>query len=944
MYTFIIIVLIGTAFLVFIRGLRSGKFKTQITGVLLGFATVVFFWFLHFWGEMLWFRSLGYNDRFWTAILVQILFTAATAIFCWLLLSILMYFIPPVKKNLKTGLKTTGVLIGAIWGFQKWELFYKFWNAAATDLHDPIFQKETGFYLFTLPFYESIYSLLLILSLIVLAVLFFSTYIRIENENVSLSRINNTGEEQSGLVKAIYASAGFFILVLGFGFYLDRYELMYSELGVVTGPGWTDDIIRIPGYGILLFICFILAAVVLLRPLRRWFQAVLQKAGISSARRQPYTLVSAGGLIFIIWFITLVIVPGLFQWLQVEPNEITFEKPYIENNIRFTQYGFGLNDVEEEYYPASEDFTAEMVEKNQNIFSNIRLWDWRALDSVYEQFQEIRLYYEFADVDIDRYTFNNQYRQVMISAREMKLSNLPRQSRTFVNERFKYTHGYGITLTTVNEFTPEGLPHLLIKDIPPKSEYSELQVKRPQIYYGQLTNTPVITNTDEDELDYPSGEENIYTNYSGKGGVQLTNIWRTFLFGWKFDGTRLFLSNYPHSESRIMFHRNIKKRVEKLVPFLKFDDDPYITLVDGKLYWILDCYTTSGYFPYSEPFTSNEYIEYAESDGRRTMLVSTANHLNGINYIRNSVKAVVDAYNGSVDFYIFEPDDPVIQVWNKIFPDLFKEKEDMPEDIVRHMRYPSDILLVQGLVYAKYHMNDPTVFYNQEDLWIRATEKYYGSIVPVEPYYIMWELPESDNPEFVLILPFTPKNRQVLIGWIAGMCDKDNYGRLLTYKFPKEKRVLGTQQVETKIDQDSYLSGQLTLWDQRGSDVIRGNVLAIPFENTIIYVEPIYLQAETAAYPELRLVAIMHNDNFSYAETFDEALKGLLEKSEGEKIETGMKQERRYSVNELIKGSNEAFENYIKFIGEKKFDDASQSLKTLQEKLQQLMKNVENDN
>lgn len=635
----------------------------------------------------------------------------------------------------------------------------------------------------------------------------------------------------------------------------------------------------------------------------------------------------------------MTVVPRAFQWLRVEPNEITFEKPYIANNIEFTRHGFGLSDIQERQFPMSETFNEELVQRNQNIFSNIRLWDWRALDSVFKQFQEIRLYYEFLDVDIDRYTFNDQYRQVMVSAREMELNNLAEQSQTFVNRRFKYTHGYGITMNNVSEFTPQGLPDLLIKDIPPKSRYPELEVDRPEIYYGELTDTHVVVNTEAKEFDYPKGEQNAYIQYSGTGGVQLSNLWRKFLYGWKFDGTKFLLSSYPTSESRIMFHRQIKNRINNLAPFLRYSDDPYVVLVDGQLYWIIDAYTTSDSYPYSENFSTKAQAARQNRRGQQLFLPQKTSYIADDNYVRNSVKVVVNAFSGSVDFYIYEQDDPIIQVWDQIFPELFKPKQEMPKKLQNHVRYPSDYLLLQGMVNSKYHMTDPAVFYNQEDLWVRATEKYHNRVQPVEPYYVMWEKPGSDEPEFVLILPYTPKNRQVLIGWIAGMCDGKNYGRLLSYKFPKDKRVLGPQQVETKIDQDSYLSGQLTLWDQRGSNVIRGNVLAIPIEDTLLYVEPIYLQAETAAYPELRLVVTMHEDNMSYAESFDKALKGLYKEKEakpklGEKP-AGPKVKK--TLEELIKKANQAFKDYLRLQHEMKFDQASKELDKLHRTLQQLM-------
>ncbi len=485
----------------------------------------------------------------------------------------------------------------------------------------------------------------------------------------------------------------------------------------------------------------------------------------------------------------------------------------------------------------------------------------------------------------------------------------------------------------------------LIKDIPTVSEDSSLNVTQPRIYYGELTNTPAVVNTKQKEFDYPNGNENVYTRYNGKGGVMINSLWRKFLFSWKYDGTQLLFSDYPTDNSRIMFHRQIEERVKLLAPFLKFDNNPYIVLDNGKLYWIIDAYTTSDYYPYSEPFSSDEAIGYKEGNNERSLSASVSEIFNGANYIRNSVKVVVNAFDGSVDFYIIDKNDPIIKVWSKIYPGLLKPISEMTKGLISHIRYPQDMLLTQGLVYEKYHMTDPTVFYNQEDLWVRATEKYYNNIQPVEPYYIVWQLPGSDKPRFSLILPFTPKNRQVLIGWIAGMCDPDNYGKLITYQFPKGKMITGPQQVETKIDQDSFLSGQLTLWDQRGSNVIRGNVLAIPVANTLFYVEPIYLQAETAAYPELRLVVVMHGDDMSYADSFDKALAKFFNTS----IASSNEVSRQASTNQnntpykgLIRQANEAFNNYLKYSGQKKFPDAAKELEKLQEALNKLASDTSN--
>ncbi len=583
-----------------------------------------------------------------------------------------------------------------------------------------------------------------------------------------------------------------------------------------------------------------------------------------------------------------------------------------------------------------------MVADSEHVLSEARLWDMRALDAVYRQFQEMRLYYAFHDVDVDRYWIGDRYRQVMVSARELAQENLPAQSQTFVNLRFKYTHGYGLTLAAVRDFTPDGLPHLLVKDIPPRAEAESLAVVRPQIYYGELTGDPVVANSREAEFDHPSGDENVTIRYSGSGGVPLRNLWRKFVFGWMFDGTSFLLSVYPTPETRFLFHRQIEDRVATIAPFLTLDPDPYIVLVDGRLYWILDAYTTSRYYPYSEPFSSREVIEYGDAAARSRLSGTVVPGLDGVNYARNSVKAVVDAFDGTVRLYVFDPSDPIVRVWRRIYPDLFHDRADMPEALRAHVRYPAGFLLAQGLVYAKYHMSDPEVFYNQEDLWVRATEKYYDQVQPVEPYYVMWALPGSSRAEFVLILPFTPKNRQVLIGWIAGLCDGDNYGRFLAYKFPKERRVLGPQQVETKIDQDRFLSGQLTLWDQRGSKVIRGNVLAIPIEDTLLYVEPIYLQADTAAYPELRLVVVMHGDNMSYAENFEDALRGLFDAEEDLPSAVGP-YNATSSVADLAGRANDLFDTYARLQGEARFEEAGRVLDELRMLMSELAVRAKDD-
>jgi uncharacterized membrane protein (UPF0182 family) len=938
MYAAVLLGLLGISFILYLRGLRARKKLTMLAGALLALLSLGFFWFMGFLGEELWFNALGYGSRFWLEIGYSSIFAIVGAALAFGGVYVLTVSLPRPARSIRWIAVAIGTLFGALWGYSNWDIIVMFWNQVPTSLNDPIFGKSVGFYLFTLPFLDICSTLLFIISFLGIAASFVQAYVHLDRQGIALYSSPGTSELTRQPPTSLYVNASVFLLVLAYGKLLDRYHLMYSRGGVVFGPGWTDTHILIPAYNTIIVVMIITSIAILIPALRRRYRNLFLRFRVARTGSPTFILASIGGLIILLWFVGLTVIPGIFEAFMVKPNEITFERSYIEHNIRFTQHGFGLNKVENKEFLEGGSFSMNTVRNNPAIFNNIRLWDWRALDATYRQFQGFRLYYQFSDVDVDRYTIDGNYREIMVSAREMDIKNLPPQSQTFVNRRFQYTHGYGITMSTVNEFTSQGLPHLLIKNIPIEGEDSTLEVKQPRIYYGELTTTPVIVNSKEKEFDYPNGNENVYTRYTGKGGVLISSLWRKILFGWKFDGTSLLFSDYPTDTSRIMFHRQIQERARLLAPFLKFDNDPYVVLSNGNLYWMIDAYTTSEYYPYSEPFTSTESTDFREGNKGRDLTSSMNRNFGGANYIRNSVKVVVNAFSGSVDFYVFDNEDPIVNVWSKIYPGLFKPESEMPKGLLAHIRYPEDMLLTQGLMYEKYHMTDPTVFYNQEDIWVRATEKYYSNIQPVEPYYIIWQLPGSERPQFSLILPFTPKNRQVLIGWIAGMCDPDDYGKLITYQFPKGRMITGPQQVETKIDQDSYLSGQLTLWDQRGSNVIRGNVLAIPVANTLFYVEPIYLQAETAAYPELRLVVVMHGDDMSYAQTFDQALAKFfnLPSTSNVVAELPSTQQSVIPHRDLVREANEAFNNYLKYSGQKKFSDAARELDKLQRALQDL--------
>lgn len=944
MFGLVLVALLAIAVIIFLKGIKRKSKTIAIIGILIGIISVGFFWFMGFWVDVLWFKALGFSHRFWTEIIYSSVFAVAGVIVSFTLVFALIYSLPKNFKMLKLISLSISAFAGGIWGYTNWETIIKFLKQPITQVFDPIFGKSVGFYLFSLPFLNDIYGLLFIIFFIAISTILFALFTRMTEKGLVLYIPQYVSSETKKLFNILYINSGIFLLVLSFGKFLDKYELMFASDSVVYGPGWTDANIVIPIYTIIIIIMILFSISFFIPAVRNYYKKFFKRTKMTYSTSPLYILGGSAAVIILLWFIGLTIIPSAFEIFFVKPNEITYEKPYISNNIKFTRLGFGLDKVEEREFPENGSFTMETVKNNPSIFNNIRLWDWRALDATYRQFQGFRLYYQFSSVDVDRYYINSQYREIMVSAREMNINNLPKISQTFVNKRFQYTHGFGITMATVNEFTSQGLPHLLIKNIPTVSEDPNLVIKQPRIYYGELTKTPAVVNSKEKEFDYPNGSDNIYYRYTGKGGVRIKGLWRKILFSNKFDGTKLLFSSYPSDSSRIMYHRQIEERVKLLAPFLKFDKDPYIVLNKGKLFWIIDAYTSSSNFPYSEPFSSTEKIQFKEGSRQKVLISNVAEKFNGVNYIRNSVKVTINAFDGSVNFYVMDKNDPIIQVWERIYPHLFKQKSQMSKGLINHIRYPKDMIRVQGIVYEKFHMTDPSVFYNQEDLWVRATEKYYSAIQPVEPYHIIWQLPESDKPQFSLILPFTPKNRQVLIGWIAGLCDPGNYGRLIAYQFPKGKMITGTQQVETKIDQDSYLSGQLTLWDQRGSNVIRGNVLAIPVANTLFYVEPIYLQAETAAYPELRLVVVMHGDDMSYAKSFEQALEKLFVSSPARnKIENIKTQITTVAGNykTLVKQANDAFNNYLKLSGQKKFSEAAKELKKLQNVLEQLNRNLD---
>ncbi|MFQ5648119.1 MAG: UPF0182 family protein, partial [Candidatus Aenigmatarchaeota archaeon] len=538
------------------------------------------------------------------------------------------------------------------------------------------------------------------------------------------------------------------------------------------------------------------------------------------------------------------------QALIVGPDEFNMERPYLERNIQATLSAYGLGDVQEEVFPVSYTLSAEDIAANGATVGNIRLWDWRPLKQTYDQLQLFRTYYGFNDVDMDRYELDGMYKQVLVSAREMETGNLPRQAQTWVNRHLVYTHGYGVVMNPVDKVSEEGLPEFYLKDIPPASDYLELEQLR--IYFGESTDDYAIVKTSTDEFDYPSGDENIYTTYGGTGGVPLSDFIKRLVYAVKFGSIELLVSGSLTPESRLLMNRNINGRAPAIAPFLTYDYDPYIVVSDGRLFWIMDAYTTTNMYPYSEPLTAGGF---------------------SLNYVRNSVKVVVDAYNGDVSYYVVEPADPIIQTYQKMFPGLFLEFEQMPEDLKKHVRYPEGIFNIQAQVYSTYHMKDPMVFYNKEDVWVTPHEIYRGGRERMQPYYIIMRLPGEEKEEFIMMIPFTPKGKENMIGWMAARSDVPNYGKTLVYQFSKQELTYGPMQIEARIDQDTDISQLITLWSQAGSNVVRGNTLVIPIEGSILYVEPLYLEAtEGGTLPQLQRVIVAYGDRLTMQETLSEAL------------------------------------------------------------------------
>ncbi|MEL6939182.1 MAG: UPF0182 family protein [Cyanobacteria bacterium J06598_1] len=736
-----------------------------------------------------------------------------------------------------------------------WETLLKFLNPTAFDITDPIYQQDVGFYVFRMPLYQGLQQealeLLVWSLLLVLVIYTLRGEVRLERGWKYLL----TGPVKTHLCVVLSAIA--FISALGY--WLARYDLLYSASGAVFGAGYTDVHARLAAYNLMGIVTLVVAVL---------FMVSLWRSGFSL----PLTSL-------ILYFAVLILVGGVYPWVQqtlvVEPNELQKETPYIANNLEFTRQAYGLSNVQREEFPVEDTLETAALQQNGATLDNIRLWDYQTLLKTYQALQSLRTYYRFHDVDIDRYSVNGDYRQVMLAAREFDYDNFQNQAKNWVNQKLKYTHGYGVAMSPVNQVSPEGLPTFFVKNIPPESSV-DINIDQARLYYGEETNYPVYTGTSTTEFDYPSSNGNATHRYDGLGGVAMGSTLRRSIYAFEFGTLKPLISNYFTATSKVHYHRNIVERARQIVPFLQLDSDPYLAIIEGRMKWIVDGYTTSDRYPYSEPLIlSRNADDLLANQSQLAPLVAS-----GTNYIRDAAKVVIDAYDGTLTVYAVDQSDPVLTTYQKIFPDLFTPLKAAPEELRAHFRYPLNLFQVQAQMYRAYHMDDIELFYNQEDLWqLPQQVGENDKSEQMQPYYVIMRLPNAENEEFLQILPFTPAKKDNMVAWMAARCDGDQYGELVLYEFPKQVLVYGPQQIEARIDQNTDISGQLTLWNQQGSSVIRGNLLVIPVDQSLLYFEPVYLEADNGAFPELKRVIVAFKDTIIMRNTLDEALEVIFGKA-----------------------------------------------------------------
>lgn len=904
---------------------RLGKWLSWIVGVF-AFLIVIGLPILQWVINYIWMDTLGFGSVYATILTSKFVLGASGFILFAILTYVTMswmrrvyvthfgpQYLPPYIPNRKISswlMLGVSVLLGVIGSLiiqgVGWEPALKLLNHASFNQTDPFFKMDISFYVFILPFIKFVIYVLFGLSIFFLLA------------EIGVYSVFGIYRKSRLAQLHIGVTVGFIGLLLAGIHLLAPYETLLTDQvnlfqkSVVYGLSYTDRWVNIPK-------SYVLAAVAIIGTI--WFIVSLVRGKLQSLT------------IPVLAYICLVIVGQVgsvvVQSFVVSPNEFSKEEPYLEHNLTYTKLAYGLDEVQEKEHPGNDSLDEEMVKRNELTVSNVRLNDSRPLLDIYNQLQTFRTYYKFNGMDIDRYEIDGDYEQVFISARELSTDDLPSQAKTWVNRKLRYTHGYGIAMSHVNKVTKQGQPEYMIKNIPSEGI---LDVTRPQIYFGEEPYPNVIVNTKVDEFDYPTGDENETNRFEERTGIPLTGINR-LLFALDEGSFRMLISDQLTKESQLLATRNIMDRVKRIAPFFQYDDDPYIFVrEDGTLAWIIDAYVSAERYPFSEPHAKQE------------------------NYIRNSVKVMIDAYTGEVDFYIVDPEDPLIQTYQQIFPKLFTKE--IPADVQAHFRYPEKMFKIQAKMYGTYHMSNLEVFYNREDYWQFPTEKYFNKDIEMEPYYITMTLPEYDEEEFILMMPYTPKKRQNMISWMGVRNDGEHYGEIFVYRFPKQKNIYGPQQVENRINQDSVISQQLNLWAQGGSEVIRGNLLAIPIEDTVLYVEPIYIESSNeTSLPEVKQVVMAYGDHIVMEETFDKALEKIIERTDGKGPDVSDQDAKQkedqdggedaskeqpadliLDPEQTLREVSERFDAYQKALSDGEWEKAAEIMSELEEKLKEVEK------
>lgn len=920
---------------------KDGTKKNRRLSVVILFVVVIlalFLMLINFITDWMWFKEMGYVSVFFKQLYTELKVGIPTFIVLTFLIDVYLrrlrnsYFAKIASheatdmKKLNRYTNLVALAFGIVVAFytvsKLWFEILQFANSTDFNIKDPLFNLDISFYIFKLDFLKQVNEMLIgvILLFVIITIVYYLILLTMHTPDIleeEPAAGNGSDEERytgrsnpfggrggdnpfDKVIDSFFESFGMkrnpkpkkqindnnfkqlfsiastqisvlgivFFVMLALNFFLKQFDLLHAHTGAVYGAGFTDVNITLWIYRALCVLALVGAVSVVHHIRKGQYKKIL---------RIPVIMIIVGA----------VGIGGayLVQNFIVSPDEINKEEKYLANNIEYTQYAYQLNHVDVKQFAADNTLTSEDISNNSQTISNIRINDYKPVNTFYNQTQSIRQYYKFNDVDVDRYNIDGAYTQTYLAIREIDETKI---NDTWLNRHIKYTHGYGLTLSKVNSVTASGQPSVLIKNIPPESSIDSIQIKQPEIYFGELSNDYILVNTNEDEFDYPDGNSNKYTNYTGDAGISM-NFFNRVMFSIRETSMKLLVSSNISSDSKIIIYRNVIERVKKIMPYLSYENDPYAVTVDGKVYWILDAYTTSSYYPYSEPY-----------DGK----------MGGTNYIRNSVKVVVDAYNGSVDFYVIDDADPMAKTFQKIYPKLFKDYEKMPESLKSHIRYPNALFEIQAGVYSRYHMNDVKVFYQNEDLWDIAHEIYGTEEVKMSPNYYIVKLPGEENAEFINSIPFTPKSKQNMTALMIARNDGEDYGQIVVYQFPKNKTIYGPMQIEAQIDQNTEISKDFSLWSQAGSKYSRGNLFVVPIEDSLLYVEPVYLEASNTAIPEVKRVIVAYGDKISYKPTLGEALQVLFGDDGGadtESNESGSANDGEMTQTELIAAANDAY-------------------------------------